>query len=407
MIDKLNNENEKDKDNIKIQYVFGIMIQQNTQVPLDQEVIDFLFLNINNPKYLDSLLWNITAYKYKFSLSLNVVERMFDLFINDKNLQDATKQNYLFNLISNIILKDNINFISSDQKQNDEIKNAQENHKQIRLNFIKMYLAKIKGNKKLISSGILNHIFKYFDNSLDIKKEIANYIKEYSLKIKKADMWDIFYETNQNDAVEIKRILLKGCLRFGKTKYRPKNIWYKPKSYRRSDSLDENDYFKNYNNAIGVYSDYELPDYIKVDPIIKDDSGECYRKLSLLNLYKNNNKAVIHEPTQKESFFNWSIYFAIALIVAIVILTFVFKDPLILCALLVPIIIFVYRFIKRCKKNNPEKEKPNLKTNDEDEKISLINRTQNINLDEQNQDKKIILDENTNSKGYDNNLEEN
>ena len=137
---------------------------------MNQKVIDFLFLNINNPKYLGSWLWDITFYKYKFSLSLNVVERMFDLFINDKNLQDATKQNYLFNLISNIILKDNINFISSDQKQNDEIKNAQENHKQIRLNFIKMYLAKIKGNKKLISSGILNHIFKYFDNSLDIKK---------------------------------------------------------------------------------------------------------------------------------------------------------------------------------------------------------------------------------------------
>ena len=203
-------------------------------------------------------------------------------------------------------------------------------------------------------------------------------------------MWSIFYETNQNDAVEIKKILLKGCLRFGKTGYTPKNIWYKPKSYRRSDSLNEKDYFKNYNNAIEVYSDYEL-DYIKVDPIIKDDSGECYRKLSLLNLYKNNNKAVIHEPTQKESFFNWSIYFAIALIVAIVILTFVFKDPLILCALLVPIIIFVYRFIKRCKKNNSQQEKPNLKTNDKDGKTSLLDKTQNINLKENNQDKKIIL----------------
>ena len=177
LIDKLNNENEKDKDNIKIQYVFGIMIQQNTQVPLDQEVIDFLFLNINNPKYLGSWLWDITFYKYKFSLSLNVVERMFDLFINDKNLQDNTKQNYLFKLISHIILNDNINFISDDKKQIDEIKDLKEEQRQIRLNFIKMYLEKIKGNKKLISSGILNHIFKYFDNSLDIKKEIANYIK--------------------------------------------------------------------------------------------------------------------------------------------------------------------------------------------------------------------------------------
>ena len=214
-------------------------------------------------------------------------------------------------------------------------------------------------------------------------------------------MWSIFYKTNQNDAVEIKKILLKGYLRFGKTKYRPKNICYKPKSYRRSDSLNENDYFKNYNNAIEVYSDYEL-DYIKVDPIIKDDSGECYRKLSLFNLYKNNNKAVIHEPTQKESFFNWGIYLAIALIVAIVILTFVFKDPLILCALLVPIIIFVYRFIKRCKKNNSQQEKPNLKTNDKDGKTSLLDKTQNINLKENNQDKKIILDGKWN-----NNLEEN
>ena len=407
-LDKLNNANEKNKNSIRygVPRIFEIIIQQHNEVKLDQKVIDYLFLTIKDAECLKSLLVQIGYKRYKFSLSLNVVERMFDLFVNDKNLQDDTKQNYLFELIRFIILNDNINFISDDKKQIDEIKDLKEEQRQIRLNFIKMYLEKINGNKNLISNCTLNAFFKYFDNSLDIKKEIANYIKEYSLKIKKADMWSIFSKTNKNDAVEIKRILLKGCLRFGKTKYRPKNICYKPKSYRRSDSLNENDYFKNYNNAIGVYSDYEL-DYIKVDPIIKDDSGECYRKLSLFNLYKNNNKAVIHEPTQKESFFNWSIYFAIALIVAIVILTFVFKDPLILCALLVPIIIFVYRFIKRCKKNNPEKEKPNFKIHEKDETKSLIGRTRNINLDEQNQDKKIILDENTNSEGYDNNLEEN
>ncbi len=426
LIDKSRDENEKGKDNpeirIQIEDVFRIMIQQNTSVKLDQKVIDFLFLNINDAKCLDSLLSIIYYKQYNLSLSLNVVKRMFDLFINDKNLQDDMRRSYLQALAEDIILNNKINFISDDKKQDDEIKDAKEKQRQIRLNFIKTYLKKIKGNKKLISNGTLNAFFKYFDDSLEIKKQIANSMKEYGLKIEKENMFLIFRETKREDSVEIKKILLKGSLRFGKTGYIPKSTLFESKNYKRSNSFNEKQYFCNYNNSCLIYDDYEC-NYNIDRSIVKDDYDQICRKFFLLDLYENNNKVVINKPrsensreenippanlTQQESFFNWSIYFAIALIVAIVILTFVFKEPCILFALLAPIIIFVYRrYIQRCKKNNPKQEKPNVKTNDKDGKTSLLDKTQNMNLMVNKQVEKIILDGNTNSKGYIDNLNQN
>ena len=297
---------------------------------MDQKVIDYLFLNINDAYDMSGLIRNVGYNDYSFNLSQNVVEHIFDLFI-----MDGKRRFDISGMVNNIILNDKITFISNALKQN-------QNQKQIRLDFIEMYLRKIKGNKELIKNGTLNSFFKYFDDSLETKKAIANKLMDYGFKFNWRDQLGILCNTEEKDREELEYILSKN----------PESKITEPQTYPQED----------------------------IQPT---------------------------DSTQKESFFNWIIYCAIALIIFIAVLFFVFKEPLILFALLAPIIIFVYRFIERCKKNNPEQEKPNLKTNDEDEKISLINRTQNINLDEQNPDEKIILDENTNSEGYDNNLEEN
>ncbi len=391
-IDKLNNENEENKNNLGTEYqlreVCEIMIQQNTSVKLDQKVIDCLFLNINDAKYLNSLLVQIGYKRYKFSLSLNVVERMLDLFINDKNLQDDTKQSYLFNFVRSIILNDNINFISDDKKQIDEIKELKEEQRQIRLNFIKMCLEKINGNKKLIAAYDLNFVFKYFDDSLETKKEIANKIIDCGFRFDLSGRVRILGKTKEEDQDKLEEILSKwekeekkeSESKISKIEEEKKKEEEDKNSDKKANGISDGDIFTNKVDSENIAN-------IKNE--IKTTESQIYPQKDISPT----------EQTQKESFLNWSIYFAIALIVAIVILTFVFKEPLILSALLAPIIIFVYRCVKRCKKNNSQQEKPNLKTNDKDGKTSLLDKTQNMNLMVSKQDEKIILDEHTNVQG--------
>lgn len=415
-----------------IKKILEFMLEQHKKTPLNQKVLDYLFLNISNVTCLSELIDHIDDHKFNFNLGLNVVEHIFNLFIDDQNENDSQKQKHLCKLVNCIILNNNINFISSDQKQNnDEIKNAQEGHRQIRLNFIKMYLKKINGNKKLISTGILNSIFKYFDDSLEVKKEIANLIMNSGLKFTKYDILKVLSKTKGKDKAELKKI-------FGVEMYFKSDDEQFKLEFVNSDE-DENkrsykslrcDYskllLKTNNLNKEIISDNENPDLngkdngqIFTDEIkiagLQNVNGDKINNLSkskeMDNLTKENNSEKedipLTDSTQKESFFNWSIYLAIALIVAIIILTFAFKNPFILFALLVPIIIFVYRFVKRCKKNDPEKKKTNLKTNEEDEKTSLIDKTRNINLGEQNQNEEIIFNENTNPTGYIDNLGEN
>ena len=410
-IDQLNNINYENINRMQciIGNVFDVMIKQNETVPLDQKVIDHLFLNINDINCLDDLICHVGCEKHSFNLSRNIVERIFDVFINDKNLKDDIKKTCLSNFVYNIVLNDKITFISSNQEQNDDIKDAKEKQKQIILSFIKMYLAKIKGNKKLISNDILNSFFKYFNDSLDTKKEIANLMKKYVLEIKKNDISRILSQTEEDDQAEIKKLfLVKGSLRFGEKKYFPKtdiNIVH------RDSIKSHEDYFNYYQ----FYEDEDDEDesYEICKKECKDDFNEynTYRKLFLdasyskssnninnsSNLSKSEAKAVPPtDSTQKENCSDWSIYFAIFLIIIIVALSLIFKEPVILFVLLVPVIILLYHCFKKRNKNNPKHKGPNFGNYKSNQPESLIDRTQNINLDIKKSGE-IILNENTKS----------
>ncbi len=386
--------------------ILGFMLEQHKKTPLNQKTLDYLFLNISDVTCLSELIDNIDDHKFNFNLGLNVVERILNVFIDDRNENDSQKEKHLCKLVNCIILNNNINFISSDQKQNnDEIKNTQEGHKTIRLNFIEMYFKKIDRNKKLVSTGTLNSFFKYFDDNLETKKRIANLVMNSGLKFTKYNILEVLSKTKEKDKAELKKI-------FGVEMY-----------FKSDDERFELEFIN-----FDADGDKRSCDYGKLLLKTKDinqqnisdnanpalngkDSGKISTHEIKITDSKNDNGKKGNIPpansAQQESFFNWSIYFAIALIIVIAILFFAFKEPLILCTLLLPIIIFVYGFIKRCKKNNPEKEKTNLKTNDKDGKTSLLDKTQNMNLMVNNQGEKIILNWNTNSEGYIDNLSKN
>ncbi len=386
--------------------ILGFMLEQHKKTPLNQKTLDYLFLNISDVTCLSELIDNIDDHKFNFNLGLNVVEGILNAFIDNQNENDSQKEKHLCKFMNCMILNNNINFISSDQKQNDEIKNAQEDHRTIRLNFIEMYFKKIDRNKKLISSGILNSIFKYFDYSLKTKKKIANLVMNSGLKFTKYDILEVLNKTKGKDKAELKKI-------FGVEMYFKSDDERFEVEFINSDADEDKRSCKSpccdYGKLLLKTKDINQQNISdNANPALNGkDSGKISTHEIKITDSKNDNGKKGNIPpansAQQESFFNWSIYFAIALVVFIVILFFVCKNPFILFALLAPIIIFVYRYIQRCKKNNPEREKPNLKTNEKGEKTSLVDRTQN----KQNQDKEIILDEKRASKGYIDNLSKN
>ena len=405
--------------------MYQIRVKQHKKIPLNKKTLDYLFLNISNVTCLSELIYHINYHKFNFNLGLNVVERILNVFIDDKNENDSQKGKHLYKLVNCIILNNNINFIFSDQEwNNDEIKNAQEGHRQIRLNFIKMYFAKIKGNKKLISTGILNSFFKYFDDSLEIKKEIARNIISSGFKFTKYDILEVLSKTKGKDKAELKKI-------FGVEMYFKSDDEQFELEFINSDANEDKrsckslrcDYsklsLKTNNLNKEIISEYENPDLndkynnqISTNEIIitglQNVNGDNINNLSkskeMNNLTKENNSEKedipLTDSTQKESFFNRSTYLAIALAAIIVILTFVFKEPFILFALLVPIIIFVYRYFKKRNKNNPKCRESNFKNCKSNQEKSLIEKTKNITSEMRNQDEKIIFDENTNPENY-------
>lgn len=414
-----------------IRQILEFMLEQHKKIPLNQKTLDYLFLNISNVTCLSNLIGYIDFYTFNFNLGLNVIEHIFNLFIDNQNENDSQKEQHLRKLVNRIILNDKITFISSDQKQNDEIKDAKERQKAIRLNFIEMYFAKIKGNKKLISTSILNSFFKYFDDSLEVKKEIANLIINSGLKFTKYDILEVLSKTKGKDKAELKKIFgVEMYFKSDDEQFELESINSDANEDKRSCKSLRCDYsklsLKTNNLNKEIISDNENPDLngkdnsqmftneIKTTDLRNGDSNNINNvsESQEINVLIQNNhgetkSVTLADFTQKESFFNRNIYFAIALIVIVVILTFVFKEPFILCALLLPIIIFVYRYFKKRNKNNPQQEKPNLKTNEKNEKTSWIGRTRDINLDKKNQYKEIIFDWNVNPKDCINNLNEN
>lgn len=407
-----------------IRQILEFMLKQHKKIPLNQKTLDYLFLNISNVTCLSKLIDHIDDHKFNFNLGLNVVEHIFNLFIDDQNKNDSQKQKHLCKLVNCIILNNNINFISSDQKQNDEIKNAQENHKQIRLNFIKMYLAKIKGNKKLISAGILNSFFKYFNDSLEIKKEIARNLISSGFKFTKCDILEVLNETQRKDKAELKKI-------FGVEMYFKSDDEQFEREFINSDANEDKRSCKSlrcaYSNLLlktkninkNIISDNENPNLngrdnsqiftneIKTTDLQNGSSNNINNvsESQEINVLIQNNhgktKAVtLAYFTQKESFFNRNIYFAIALIIIVVVLTVVFKEPVILFVLLVPVIIFLYRCFKKRKKNNPKRKKLNPKNYESNQEKSLIEKTKNITSEMINENEKIIFDGNIDPRNY-------